>query len=287
MNHNAHLILNPKKELSLKEVLNDLFRIGVENIRRIKQEEVQNECDDKVFGDIDQEDENVDVNTAREKEEVHVKELQPYVPPIPFPNELKIVRQEELGKKVLKNMEVRSLRIEEAKPHDNVESIAKQNGSISNPSFMPSTNDIASVPIQVSEVIDAVMQSLTSQAIHITPPDHAYVAPATNLILVDISKEFNDELLSISLTDEEAKCPMMDVEELEQLLVHVPFSSPKDFREHSKTMETNPLIHPQHGVRQSSKSSAKPGQILGELSSLVLEERCDPWLLQLEKTRGV
>ncbi|GKD29687.1 hypothetical protein Tco_1240465, partial [Tanacetum coccineum] len=48
--------------------------IGVENIRRIKREEVQNEYDDKVFRDIDQEDENVDVNTAREKKEVHVKE---------------------------------------------------------------------------------------------------------------------------------------------------------------------------------------------------------------------
>ncbi|GKA28162.1 hypothetical protein Tco_0714330 [Tanacetum coccineum] len=94
------------------------------------------------------------------------------MPPISFPNKLEFVRQEELSEKVLRRMEVRSLRIEEEILHANVESITKQNGSIYNPSSIPSINDIASVPIDVSE----------------------------------ISKEFDDELLSASLTDKKAEC---------------------------------------------------------------------------------
>ncbi|GJS48109.1 putative cytosolic NADP isocitrate dehydrogenase [Tanacetum coccineum] len=136
--------------------------------------------------------------------------VQPYVPPIPFPNELKVVRQEEASKKV--------------------------------------TDDIASVPMHVSEVTNEVMQHLTSQTIYITPPGDAYVALATNPILVELLNEFYDDLLSASLTDEEAGCnPMRDVD------FHDPFSSPKELREHSETMETivawNPLMHPQHRVK--------------------------------------
>ncbi|GJW58537.1 hypothetical protein Tco_0105268 [Tanacetum coccineum] len=189
-------------------------RKTTKNHRGIKQEEVQNGCDHKVFWYIDQKDENVDVNTAREKEEVQLylnqnPVVQPYVPPISFPNELKIVRQEEPGKKTLKKMEVKSLQIKEAIPH-------------------------------VSKVMDDMMQPLTLQATHITPLDDAYVASATNLVLVELSKEFDDELLSISLTDEEVECLMRDVEELEKLLVHDLFSSPKELREH---LETEVVIH--------------------------------------------
>ncbi|GJS18528.1 hypothetical protein Tco_0413000, partial [Tanacetum coccineum] len=101
--------------------------------------------------------------------------VQLYMPLISFPNKLEFVRQEELSEKVLRRIEVRSLRIEEEILHANVESITKQNGSIYNPSSIPSINDIASVPIHVSKV----MQPMTFQAIHITPPDDDYVAPAT------------------------------------------------------------------------------------------------------------
>lgn len=50
--------------------------------------------------------------------------VQSYVPPIPFPNRLKVVRKEELSKKQLRKMKAMSLRVEKAKPqacgiHDN------------------------------------------------------------------------------------------------------------------------------------------------------------------------
>ncbi|GKF09403.1 hypothetical protein Tco_0043627, partial [Tanacetum coccineum] len=42
-------------EYSLEEVLNDLFRIEAENLRRMEQEEVQNGCDDEKVRDTNQE----------------------------------------------------------------------------------------------------------------------------------------------------------------------------------------------------------------------------------------
>nr|GEU94071.1 ABC transporter C family member 14 [Tanacetum cinerariifolium] len=134
--------------------------------------------------------------------------MQSYMPSISFPNKLKFVRQEEPSEKVMRTMEVKSLRIAEEILHANVESITKLNGIISNPSSILSINDIVSVPIHVSEV----MQPLTSQAIHVTPPDNDYVAPPT-IHIFDPSKEFDDELLSASLNGKKAKCN--DVRELE------------------------------------------------------------------------
>ncbi|GJY15956.1 hypothetical protein Tco_0386378, partial [Tanacetum coccineum] len=98
---------------------------------------------------------------------------------------------------------------------------------------------------EVSDVMDDVMQPLTPQAIHITPPDNVYVAPTAIPILVELPKEFDDEFMS-------------DIEELEQLLVRDPFSTPKELMEHVETIvECNPLKHPQYGVRHLSKSSTK------------------------------
>nr|GEZ88240.1 phytochrome B [Tanacetum cinerariifolium] len=71
------------------------------------------------------------------------------------------------------------------------------------------------VPIQVSEVMGDVMQSFTSQAIHITPPDDACVVSATNHILDELLKEFGDELLDTTMVDGDADCnPIMDIEDL-------------------------------------------------------------------------
>nr|GEW89438.1 hypothetical protein [Tanacetum cinerariifolium] len=88
-----------KEDSSLDKILDDLFRIGAENIRKIKHE-VPNRCDDITdYEDSDQEDgelsdlstfsttnefasaceqvkENIDVNTARELEEVQVENIE-------------------------------------------------------------------------------------------------------------------------------------------------------------------------------------------------------------------
>ncbi|GKD23351.1 hypothetical protein Tco_1225054, partial [Tanacetum coccineum] len=84
-----------KKDLSLEETLDDLFRIGAKSLRRMEQE-VQHGCDEEKVGDIKQEngdilnfpifpvtnvfasvcehaEENINVNTTMEKEEVHVE----------------------------------------------------------------------------------------------------------------------------------------------------------------------------------------------------------------------
>ncbi|GJV89071.1 hypothetical protein Tco_1533009 [Tanacetum coccineum] len=119
---------------------------------------------------------------------------------------------------------------------------------------------------------EGMEQTLTSQAIHITPPNNDYVAPATVPILVELPKEFDDEPLIDSLTTEDDECNLIsDMEELEQVLVHDPFSTPREFIEHLETIGTivawNPLIHPQHGVRYSSKSLTKRGKMRREMAS--------------------
>ncbi|GJS24620.1 hypothetical protein Tco_0453252 [Tanacetum coccineum] len=90
-----------EKDSSLNEILDDLFRIGAENVRKIEHE-VPHRCDDKtvdITKDNDQEDgelpdlptffapnefasvckqveENIDVNTAQELEEVQVGDVE-------------------------------------------------------------------------------------------------------------------------------------------------------------------------------------------------------------------
>ncbi|GJY83223.1 hypothetical protein Tco_0496599 [Tanacetum coccineum] len=120
-------------------------------------------------------------------------------------------------------MEVSSVRIKEAILHANFESFTKQNGSIFNPSFIPSTNDIFSVYIQVYEVMDDVVKPFTSHAIYITPPDDAYVVPTTNPILDELLKEFGDELLDTTMLNDGEDCnPIKDIEELERILAKDP-----------------------------------------------------------------
>ncbi|GJU04968.1 hypothetical protein Tco_1121398 [Tanacetum coccineum] len=165
-------------------------------------------------------------------------------------------------------MEVRNLRIEEAIPRANVESITKQNCSISNPSFIHTTNDIASVPIQVSKVMDDAMQPLTSQAIYISPLDDAYVVSTTNLILDELLEEFRDDLLDITVVDEEEDYnPTRDIEDLERLIAKDHQSSFTEIKVPlcivKKSEEFEPFIHiqqssPLYGVFKSSKSSTKP-----------------------------
>ncbi|GJU56252.1 hypothetical protein Tco_1229966 [Tanacetum coccineum] len=194
--------------------------------------------------------------------------VQPYVPSTSFHNELKVVRQKEPIRNLLEKMEVRNLRIEEAIPRANVESITKQNSSISNPSFISSTNDIVSVPIQVSKVKDDILQPLTSQDIHITPPDDTYVVSATSLILDDLLEEFEDELLDIIV--EEDCNPTRDIEELKRLLVKHYQSSLMEIKVLSCIMKTNEefesyiliqKLSPLYRVFKSSESSTKPSKV--------------------------
>ncbi|GJY11671.1 retrovirus-related pol polyprotein from transposon TNT 1-94 [Tanacetum coccineum] len=51
---------------------------------------------------------------------------------------------------------------------------------------------------------DGVIQPLISQPIHTTPPNDDYVAPATKSILDELLEEFEDEIVNVTMVDEEA-----------------------------------------------------------------------------------
>ncbi|GJZ59667.1 hypothetical protein Tco_0615483 [Tanacetum coccineum] len=56
----------------------------------------------------------------------------------------------------------------------------------------------------VSDVIDDMIQPLIPKTIHTTPLDKDYVALTTKLILDELLEEFGDEILNITVIDEEA-----------------------------------------------------------------------------------
>ncbi|GJW61010.1 hypothetical protein Tco_0110345 [Tanacetum coccineum] len=70
--------------------------------------------------------------------------------------------------------------------------------------------------------MDEVIQPLTPQPI--LPPNDDYVAPATKLILDELLEEFRDEILNVTMVDEEADFNLTrDIEELERLLAKHPY----------------------------------------------------------------
>ncbi|GJT58521.1 hypothetical protein Tco_1002054 [Tanacetum coccineum] len=71
----------------------------------------------------------------------------------------------------------------------------------------------------VPDLIDDVIQPLIPQTIHTPQPNKDYVAPTTKLILDELLEECGDEILNITLVDEEAHFnPTRNIEELERLI---------------------------------------------------------------------
>ncbi|GJZ87654.1 hypothetical protein Tco_0659264 [Tanacetum coccineum] len=71
--------------------------------------------------------------------------------------------------------------------------------------------------------MDEVIQPFIPQTIHTTPPNDDYVAPATNSILDELLEEFKDEIVNVTMVDEEADSnATRDIEELERLLAKDP-----------------------------------------------------------------
>ncbi|GJQ97063.1 zinc finger, CCHC-type containing protein [Tanacetum coccineum] len=70
-----------------------------------------------------------------------------------------------------------------------------------------------------------VIQPLIPKNLHTTPPNEGYVAPVTKPILDDLLEEFGNEILNVTIVDEEADFnPTKDIEELEKLLDKDPLS---------------------------------------------------------------
>ncbi|GJU17703.1 hypothetical protein Tco_1145669 [Tanacetum coccineum] len=75
----------------------------------------------------------------------------------------------------------------------------------------------------VLDEIDEIVQPLIPEPIHTTPPNDDYVAPTTKSILDELLEEFRDEILNVTIDDEEANFnPTKDLEELERLLAEEP-----------------------------------------------------------------
>ncbi|GKE42834.1 hypothetical protein Tco_1470118 [Tanacetum coccineum] len=78
----------------------------------------------------------------------------------------------------------------------------------------------------VPDEIDEVLQTLIPKPIHTTPPNDDYVAPDTKSILDELLDEFRDEILNVTMVDDEADFnPIKDFEELERLLAKEPQSN--------------------------------------------------------------
>ncbi|GJQ96144.1 hypothetical protein Tco_0007283 [Tanacetum coccineum] len=69
----------------------------------------------------------------------------------------------------------------------------------------------------VPDEIDEITQPLILEPIHTTPPNDDYVAPATKSMLDELLEELGDEILNVTMVDEEADFnPTKDLEELER-----------------------------------------------------------------------
>nr|GFB66295.1 hypothetical protein [Tanacetum cinerariifolium] len=86
-------------------------------------------------------------------------------------------------------------------------------------------NDVDSISIQVPNDMNDVIQPSIPQTIHTTLADKDYVAPATKSVLDEHLEEFKDEILNVTVVDEEVNInPTKDIEVLERLLTKDPKS---------------------------------------------------------------
>ncbi|GJV82515.1 hypothetical protein Tco_1522413 [Tanacetum coccineum] len=111
----------------------------------------------------------------------------------------------------------------------------------------------------VPDEIDEIVQPLIPDAIHTTPPNDDYVAPATKSMLDEVLEELRDDILNVTMVDEEADFnPTKDLEELERLLAMRPQSNFTIIQVHSVIINTEPFIRtqlmsPVYGVFKTSK----------------------------------
>ncbi|GJW43677.1 hypothetical protein Tco_0072476 [Tanacetum coccineum] len=78
----------------------------------------------------------------------------------------------------------------------------------------------------IPDEIDEIVQPLIPEPIHTTLPNDNYVAPATKFILDELLEEFRDEILNVTMVDDEVDFnPTKDLEELKRLLAKEPQSN--------------------------------------------------------------
>nr|GEZ69234.1 hypothetical protein [Tanacetum cinerariifolium] len=204
-----------KKDSDFDEILDDLFRTGAENLRRMREEKVQNGCND---------------DTSKDTNHESGKLLN--FPIFPATNEFYSICEHD---------------VDLEKEEDQVED--DDDGD---------TYDIWDITVEdverirkflspnISDEMDEVIQPLIPQSIHTTPPNDDYVAPATKSILDELLEEFRDEILNVTMVDEEADFnPTKDIEELERILAKDPQSYFTEIQVHSVITKPKPFIHTQ------------------------------------------
>nr|GEU41286.1 DUF4219 domain-containing protein/UBN2 domain-containing protein [Tanacetum cinerariifolium] len=116
----------------------------------------------------------------------------------------------------------------------------------------------------VSDEIDEVIQPFIPEPIHTTLPNDDYVALATKLILDELLEEFRDEILNVTMVDEEAEFNLTkDIEELGRLFTKDPQSHFTKIHVPSVITKPELFIHtqpmsPLYRIFESYESSTKP-----------------------------
>ncbi|GJS72403.1 hypothetical protein Tco_0705244 [Tanacetum coccineum] len=162
-----------KKDSDFDEILDDLFRIGAKKLTRMGQEKVQNGCNFDTSKDTNHESDNL------------LK-----FPIFPTTNEFYSICEQDVD-----------LEKEEAEVEDDYDG---------------DTYDIWDIMVEdverisqflmpnVPDEMDEVIQPLIPQPIHTTPPNANYVAPATKSNLDELLEELDDEIMNVTMVDEEA-----------------------------------------------------------------------------------
>ncbi|GJR31544.1 hypothetical protein Tco_1107776 [Tanacetum coccineum] len=153
----------------------------------------------------------------------------------------------------------------------------------------------------VPDEIDEIVQPLITEPIHTTQPNDDYVAPATKSILDKLLEEFGDEIMNVTMVDDEADFnPTKDLEELERLIAKEPQSNFTEIQVHSVIINTEPFIHtqlmsPLYEVYKTSKPCKVDRDILspGRMVDVARRSRLGAWLRACclfifpSKSRGV
>nr|GEW36135.1 hypothetical protein [Tanacetum cinerariifolium] len=216
-----------KKDSDFDEILDDLFSIGAENLRRMGKEKIQHWCN---------------VNTSRDTKHESGNLLNFFI--FPATNEFYSNYEQDV------DLEKEEAEVEDDDDGDTYDiwDITVKDIERIRQFLMPN------VPDEMNEVI----QHLIPQHIHTTPPNDDYVAPATKSILDELLEEFRDLIMNVTTVDEEAaKDPQSYFMEIQ---VHSVIIKPKPF------IHTQPMS-PLYGIFESCKSSIKSYKVDREMKS--------------------
>ncbi|GJW93348.1 hypothetical protein Tco_0173020 [Tanacetum coccineum] len=148
-------------------------RVGAEKLRRMGQEKVQNGCNIDTSGDTNHESGNL-LN----------------IPILPDINEFSIICEQDV------DLEKEEAEVEDDDDGDTYDiwGITVEDVERIRQFLMPN----------IPDKMDDVIQPLIPQPIHTTPPNDDYVAPATKSNLDELLEEFGDEIVNVTMDDEEA-----------------------------------------------------------------------------------